>query len=177
MTRSLLIACIGLSILGCDKPAQPAADAAAKASKPGLPPAGRQTAGEPTFADAETPVEAKIEYDTKIENVNGKSIVSWTAKVPTGGWTMTTDSAPLVEERNTLWWVRVYVTLQAPDPKEMVAQGFQTLTGKFEADRKINRVEFSVRRTVKGDTSDLKPGYVVVKTGPDWVTDQDKAAK
>ena len=57
----------------------------------------------------------------------------------------------------------------------MVTQGFQTLTGKFEADKKINRVEFSVRRKVKGEKYDFQPMYSIVKTGPDWVTDADKA--
>ncbi len=173
MKRSLIIACACLTFIGCDK-SEDAAPQAAEASKPALIkplPAGQ----EPQFAGGEEKPEVKIEYDTKIETVGEKSTVYWTAKVPTGGWTMTLDQKPLVEERNTLWWVRVSATLEAPASGDMVTQGFQTLTGKFEADKKINRVEFSVRRKVKGEKYDFQPMYSIVKTGPDRVTDADKA--
>lgn len=156
---SWLLGC-ALFVSACDEKPEPAASV--------------PTPSEPIVVAPEPAPEVKIEYDTKIETADGKSTVYWTAKVPTGGWTMTTDQAPLVEESGTLWWVRVWVTLEAPDPKDMVTQGFETLTGKYEADRKIDRVEFSVRRKVKGVKYDFAPLYGVVKRGVDWVTDEDK---
>lgn len=164
MKFPIVVVSAGLLLLGCDQsdPVSTSQPAPAAPKAPAAP---------------EPIVEAKLEYDTRIETVGDKSTVYWTVKVPTGGYTMTTDSPPLVEERNTLWWVRVYATVEAPNPKDMVTQAFETLSGKFEADKKINRVEFSVRRKVKGVESPWAPMYSVVKTGPDYVTPEDKAGQ
>jgi hypothetical protein len=159
----LSIACSVFVFAGCDESESTSTRKDAPPSAPAAP--------EPPKNDA---AKAELTYDTRIETSGEKSTVYWTAKVPTGGWTMTTDQKPSVEERNTLWWVRVWVTIEAPNPNDMVTQAFETLEGKFEADRKINRVEFSVRRKVKGQESQWAPLYSVVKTGPDWVTDDDK---
>lgn len=166
MRLSVVTACAALSLLGCDPSDSTTVTNNRSTTSPAPTPPQAPAAPKPI-------VEAELEYGTRIETKDGKSTVYWTAKVPTGGYTMTTDQPPLVEERNTLWWARVYVTIEAPNPKDTVAQAFETLSGKFEADRKIDRVEFSVRRKVKGVESPWAPLYQIVKTGPDGVTPQD----
>lgn len=116
----------------------------------------------------------ELEYDTRIEPAGDKSTIHWSVKVPTGGWTMTLDQPPLIEERNTLVWARVYITVEAPNPSDMVTQAFTTLTGSFQADRKVDRVELSARRKTKGVETGFAPAYSVVKTGSEVATPQDK---
>ena len=170
MRKLTLIACAAMFCLGCDDgQSEPAA-----ATPPSSPTAAEQPPATPPANDY---ANAQIAYDTRIETKDGKSTVYWTATVPTGGWTMQTDQPPLVEESNTLWWARVYVTLTAPGPNDAVTQAVETLEGKYEADRKIDRVEFSVRRKVKGVEPAFAPLYQVVKTGAHFVTDADKAGE
>lgn len=162
MKRSILVVCAGFLILGCDDPAEPQ-PIQSEASKPSINTGA--AGGEPRFATSSEKAPAKLEYDYKIEPTGEKSTVTWTAKVPTGGWTMTTDQV-LVEETMGSVWARIYVTIEAPNPSEMVTHGFQTLTGKHDADKKVDKVELSVRRKTQGDDPGLKPMYAVVKTDP-----------
>jgi hypothetical protein len=113
-----------------------------------------------------TPVE--LEYTTRIEpNGPDKSTIIWTARVPTGGWSMTTDSV-LIEDDMGKMWARVWVTIESPDPNATVTQAFETLTGMHEADKPVEKTEFSVRRMIKGEIPPFAPLYAIVKSDPRW---------
>jgi hypothetical protein len=148
----LILPIVALLILGCDQSSTTpvTSDPATQPPATDLPPAPKAS-------------EVKVEYDTRIETIGEKSTVHWSARVPTGGWTMTLDQPPLVEERNALVWARVYVTIEAPGTDEIVTQAFETLEGRHEANRKVDRVELSARRKVRGQASDFAPAYVVVR--------------
>lgn len=83
---------------------------------------------------------------------------TWTARVNTGGWALTTDR--VVVEGAT---VKVFATLERPGEGEMVGQAFATLTGEAPADG-ATAAELSVRQTRRGEAADVR--YVVVaRTG------------
>jgi hypothetical protein len=153
----LVVGGLMLLFLGCDdeptppvsgQPAAPAAQAPAKPPLPEVP------AIEPEYAIA-------IEESTSDPK---QYTVTWSAKVPTGGWTMKTDNV-LVEEYMGKMAARIYVTLEQPNPSDTVTQAVETVTGKHEAGTvKIERVEFSVRRHVRGIKYDSPALYSVVKS-------------
>jgi hypothetical protein len=59
---------------------------------------------------------------------------------------------------------RVYAILEQPNPKEMVTQATQTVSGEYDAgDKKIEQIELSVKQTVRGVKYDFPPLYYVVK--------------
>jgi len=77
---------------------------------------------------------------------------------------MKTDSV-LVEEHNGAMACRIYVTLDEPNPSETVKEGMTDVTGKHDAGTtKIERVEFSVRRNVRGVKYISPNMYSVVKS-------------
>lgn len=89
--------------------------------------------------------------------------VTWKAKVNSQGWTMKTDSV-LVEEYNGAMAARIYVTLEEPNPSETVKEEMTEVTGQHDAKTtKIERVEFSVRRNVRGVNYTSPNLYSVVK--------------
>lgn len=90
--------------------------------------------------------------------------VTWKAKVNSEGWTMKTDSV-LVEELNGAMAARIYVTLEEPNPSETVKEEMTQVSGQHDAKTtKIERVEFSVRRNVRGLKYTSPNLYSVVKS-------------
>jgi hypothetical protein len=84
--------------------------------------------------------------------------------VNTTGWTMKTDSV-LVEEHNGAMAARIWVTLEEPNPADKVTEEMTDVTGTHNAGAtKIGRVEFSVRRNVRGVKYTSPNLYSVVKT-------------
>jgi hypothetical protein len=89
--------------------------------------------------------------------------VTWSAKVNTGGWKMTTEQV-LVEESMRKVTARVYVILEEPGPDEMVTQAQETLIGTHDAGAtKVDAAELSVKRTRRAGQPAFLPMYVVVK--------------
>lgn len=111
--------------------------------------------------------EYKPEYTLAIEESTATPktyTVTWSAKVNTGGWTMKTDRV-LIEELNGANAARVWVILEQPGPSDMTTQAIETLTGKHDAGTtKIERAEFSVKRVVRGASTEFPSMYAVVKT-------------
>lgn len=148
---SVLLLAAALTLIACEK--EPAASPA---------PATPQTPAAPEWQRAPEPT-----YDAAIEVISEdppKYAATWSATVSTGGWTMTTESV-LVEPPSfgDGMVARVSVILEEPGPGETVTQALETLTGRHEADQPITQIEFSVKRTVRGDTSPWAPLYKVVK--------------
>lgn len=144
-----------LCLIACEKSPE------APPQTQGVPPAS-QTPAQPEWQRALEPT-----YDAAIEVISEdppKYAATWTATVNTGGWTMTTESV-LVEPPSfgDGMVARVYVILEEPGPGETVTQALETLTGRHETDLPITQIEFSVKRTVRGDTSPWAPLYSVVK--------------
>jgi len=150
---TLPLLALAFTLTACEK--EPAATPATTTPQtPAAPAPEWQRAPEPT-------------YDAAIEVISEdppKYAATWSCAVNTGGWTMTTESvlveAPSFGDGKI---ARVYVILEEPGPGEVVTQAEETLTGRHEADEPITQVEFSVKRTVRGDTSPWAPMYSVVK--------------
>lgn len=85
--------------------------------------------------------------------------VTFTAKVPTGGWRLTTDRVVLEGTA-----AQVFATLDPPDEGEMVTQAFATLTGEGKTAKAAESAELYVRtnRTRGGDQTDAE--YAKVAT-------------
>ena len=148
---TLPLLALALTLTACEK--EPAATPA---------PSTPQTPAAPEWQRAPEPT-----YDAAIEVISEdppRYAATWSATVNTGGWTMTTESvlveAPSFGEGKI---ARIYVILEEPGPGEVVTQAEETLTGRHEADEPITQIEFSVKRTVRGDTSPWAPMYNVVK--------------
>lgn len=110
-------------------------------------------------------VRVKPVYDVTLKTGEGEadpSVVTWTAKVPTSGWKMTTESV-LVEETTGKMAARVWVILEQPGPDEQVTAKEETLTGEATDKRKIERVEFSAKVAVRGIDDPKRAYYVVEK--------------
>jgi hypothetical protein len=115
-------------------------------------------------AAAERPAAPDPEYALAVSKSDPKACkVTWSAKVNTGGWKMTTEQV-LVEESMRKVTARVYVILEEPGPDEMVTQAEETLTGTHDAGTtKVDAAELSVKRTRRGGQPAFMPLYVVVK--------------
>lgn len=142
-----------LALFACEK--EPASSPSATPQAPAQPDPGWQRAPDPA-------------YDAAIEVISEdppKYAATWSATVNTGGWTMTTESVLVEGASNKLdsTVARVYVILEEPGPGEVVTQAQETLTGSHETNQPIDQIEFSVKRTVRGDTSPWAPMYTVVK--------------
>jgi hypothetical protein len=111
-------------------------------------------------------VRAHPAYDVQLATGEGDanpSVVTWTAKVPTTGWKMTTINV-LIETTNNKWAARIEVIIEQPGPDEAVTAGEQTLIGEYKDKHKIERVELSSRVVVRG-VDDVKRAMLsVVKT-------------
>lgn len=159
MKPTLLLAVIGGLMwcgAGCDsKPAEPVASPAPPAAPAEAPkaPVANAPAYKPEYALA-------IEQSTTTPKTYA---VTYSAKVNSGGWKLTSDSV-LVEEYNGMMACRIFATLEQPNPSATVTQEMQTITGKYDAGTvEIGRVEFSVRRQVNGVTYTSPAAYSVVK--------------
>lgn len=152
-TQLVLASLVFALVAGCDNDAAPTAPAAPQ----------------PAAAAAPKPVapEYKPEFTVEVKkNEAGHAIVTWTAKVNTGGWKLITDSV-LVETPISKLQARVYSTLEAPGPDEMVTQGFTTVTAEYDAgDKNVEETELSIRQTVRGVKSQWAPLYSVMKRFP-----------
>ena len=94
-----------------------------------------------------------------------KYIVSWSAKVPTGGWKLIKETVQVEEKHRELRMASVYATLEEPGPNEIVTEAEQTVTDQHDAGtEEVNGAELWVRRRVKGVESPWKPLYAQVKT-------------
>jgi len=142
---------LAVSVIGCDEQSNQTSTTA---------PAPIPDAPAPTV-DPEDRVEP--EYTLKLTN----SGPEWTATVNTGGWTMKTDSSK-VEKINDRETARIYITIEAPSPDDMVTQAFQKLTGETSmSDTKIESAELWVKRLVRGQTPETEASYVLVKRAPE----------
>jgi hypothetical protein len=163
MMRSILsLVVLGcLCVVGCDdKPAAPTTSP--KDNAPAMAPA---PAPAPSAMTEKNMFQPKYSVAIEESNTDPKQYtVTWSARVNTGGWTMTTDKV-LIEEHMGAMAARIYVTLEQPSPSDTVTQAFETITGKHDSGTtRIQRVEFSVRRTTRGAKYDSQPGYGVVKS-------------
>ncbi len=104
-------------------------------------------------------------YDVQLKTGEGDdnpSVVTWTAKVPTGGWTMKTE-AVLVEETFGKLAARIYIIIEQPNPEEVVTQAEETLKGEVKDKRKIERLEFSTKVYARGIDDPERASYGVMK--------------
>lgn len=112
-------------------------------------PTARPAVGAPPFA---------VELKPVADGGPGR-VVAWSARVRTGGFTLTTDR--VVVDGAT---IRVFATLESPAPDAIVAQAFATLGGESNVgDPRVTTAELSVRRVARGTAADLAT-YDVVAT-------------
>jgi hypothetical protein len=151
--RHGLILVLLAGLAGCEEPAQ------SPEPPPQATPDAKPAAKGPSVEELQ-----QIRPDYSIEIVTKESDppqyeVVWTAKVPTGGWTMTTDSA-LVEDSMGKTSARIYVTLEQPGPDEMTTQAQETVTGRHDAGTtKVDKAELHVRRHIRGIKYDTPALY------------------
>lgn len=156
IARSAAMCLLLAFALGCDE------QSATPTAAPPAPASGSPAAAPPPVAVAKADPEYALEVVTK-ESSPPQYEVTWSAKVPTGGWKMTTENV-LVEESMTKMGARVYVILEEPAPGEVVTQAEETLTGRHDAGAtKVDHAELSVKRRVRGTDPSAIGYYVVVK--------------
>jgi hypothetical protein len=142
-----LLLCIMLTGCGDDSPEQPAAATAPPAPAPQPLPAP----------------DVKLEYTLEFSTDAKSNSVTWTARVPTGGWKLTTDKV-LVEDDLGKTSARIWAILEQPAPDEMTTQAFETLTGTHNAGAtKLDKAELSIKRIVRGQKYDTPALYAIVK--------------
>lgn len=153
-TPICLIACLFAGVLGCNNEGAPTSAATPAATPAVVPEATPKVA------------EVKPEYtlDIKVSDTNPKKYkVVWTATVNTGGWTMKTEQATVEDSMRKLT-ARVYVILERPNPKDMVTQALETLTGEYDAgETAVDNAELSVKQTTRGVKHDTPELYAIVK--------------
>lgn len=154
INRTLVVASLVLLLCGCGDGGKPTVTATDKTPAPPAPAPAKKT------LVRVTPV-----YDATLVTGEGEanpSVVTWSAKVPTSGWKMTTESV-LVEDSFGKTSARVWVVLEQPGPDENVDAGEQTLTGEHKDPKKIDLVEFSAKVAVRGVDDPKRTLYRVEK--------------
>lgn len=97
---------------------------------------------------------------TPSQDATPKYIVSWTAKVPTGGWKLVKETVQVEEKHRELRMASVYVTLIEPGPGDVVTQAQATLTDSHDCgELPVNGAELFVRRQMNGVTSEFAASY------------------
>lgn len=152
------IVCLLMSVIGCKDDSEATAPAGAEA-------AGEASAPAAAVRQAEKPrVEPEYTIAINPEGTPAKYIVSWGAKVPTGGWTFTTDSVQVEERHRELRMASVYVTLEEPGAGDVATQAEATVTGQHDAgELKVDGAQLHVRRRVRGVKSEFAELYGNVK--------------
>lgn len=85
-------------------------------------------------------------------NDAAKTVLSWTVRVNTGGWSMRTDHVE-VDSSGGSPLARVYVVLEGPRGDEPVGQAFHTHEGSQTLDANVARAELWIRRTTRGSAA------------------------
>jgi hypothetical protein len=148
------VLCVLMSAVGCKDDAETGPPAAAETPAP---PAAVQKTEKPR-------VEPEYTIEIKAEGTPAKQIVSWGAKVPTGGWKLITDSVQVEDRHRELRMATVYATLEEPGDADVTTQAEETVTGRHDAgEQKVDGAELLVRRRVRGVKSDYAPLYANVK--------------
>lgn len=143
-------------------------DKSAPATKPAAP---APSAAAPKAPNLDLqPTHPKPEYTLEVvpsPSDPNRSIVKWTAKVDSAGWSFKTESV-LEEENNGAMWARAYVIISEPQPGDTIEKAPQTITGTYETKQKIDKAELSMKHVVRDAKPTWAPMYVVVKKTHDW---------
>lgn len=153
-SNAVLAMLVAMLLGGCGEEPAPAPAPVPQSSVPAPPAAPKQI----TLSPQDYGLEIKAsETDPK------KYTVVWTARVPTGGWKLTTDSV-LVEDSMGKTAARIWATLEQPGPDEMVTQAVETLSATHDAGTtKIDQAELSIRQHIRGVKYDTPALYGIVK--------------